>query len=76
MLAPGITRGKPDIRDPFLDRARAGVVELATQSYGQGGSLDTEYWQFIGALILFLGILIGSYWFVVAPTRNDRRRGR
>jgi cbb3-type cytochrome oxidase subunit 3 len=32
----------------------------------------TEYLQFAGALVFFLGILIGSYWFVYAPDRGDR----
>jgi hypothetical protein len=27
----------------------------------------TEYVQFVGALVLFAGILIGSYWFVYVP---------
>jgi cbb3-type cytochrome oxidase subunit 3 len=34
----------------------------------------TEYLQFVGALVFFLGILIGSYWFVYAPDRGDRNR--
>ena len=40
-----------------------------------------EYAQFAGAMVLFLGILIGSYWFVLAPTsqrkerRGERERG-
>ncbi len=29
--------------------------------------MTTEYVQFVGALVLFLGILIGSYWFVYVP---------
>ena len=29
--------------------------------------MATEYVQFVGALILFAGILIGSYWFVYVP---------
>jgi hypothetical protein len=29
--------------------------------------MATEYLQFVGALVLFLGILVGSYWFVYAP---------
>lgn len=37
-----------------------------------------EYVQFIGALVLFVGILIGSYWFVYVPNRRrsdeDERR--
>lgn len=38
--------------------------------------MAVEYLQFIGALILFLGILIGSYWFVYAPSRNNYKRNR
>jgi cbb3-type cytochrome oxidase subunit 3 len=38
--------------------------------------LTTEYIQFAGALVLFLGILIGSYWFVYAPTRKNYKRDR
>ncbi|MGH3146155.1 MAG: hypothetical protein ACRDTR_10190 [Rubrobacter sp.] len=32
--------------------------------------MATEYLQFAGAMVLFLGILIGSYWFVYVPNRN------
>jgi cbb3-type cytochrome oxidase subunit 3 len=43
--------------------------------------MATEYLQFGGALVLFLGILIGSYWFVYVPNRRedgeeDGRRSR
>lgn len=38
--------------------------------------MTTEYLQFAGALVLFLGILIGSYWFVYAPSRRNHRRER
>ena len=31
-----------------------------------------EYLQFVGALVLFLGILVGSYWFVYAPNRGQK----
>ncbi len=34
--------------------------------------MATEYLQFVGALVLFLGILIGSYWFVYAPNRTKK----
>jgi hypothetical protein len=34
--------------------------------------MATEYWQFAGAMVFFLGILIGSYWFVYVPNRGDR----
>jgi cbb3-type cytochrome oxidase subunit 3 len=33
--------------------------------------MATEYLQFAGALVFFLGILIGSYWFVYVPNRGD-----
>ena len=41
--------------------------------------MSTEYLQFAGALVLFAGILIGSYWFVYVPNRggdsgDDRER--
>lgn len=29
--------------------------------------MATEYLQFAGALVFFVGILIGSYWFVYVP---------
>lgn len=45
--------------------------------------MSAEIIQFIGMLILLVGILIGSYWFVYAPSRrnfkqreNDRSRLR
>jgi hypothetical protein len=31
----------------------------------QGATLDTEYLEFALALIMFLVILVGSYWFIV-----------
>ncbi len=37
--------------------------------------MATEYMQFAGALIFLLGILVGSYWFVYAPTRRSQNRG-
>ena len=35
--------------------------------------MTTEYLQFAGALVLFLAILIGSYWFVSVPNREGRQ---
>jgi hypothetical protein len=35
----------------------------------------TEYLQFAGALVVFLGILIGSYWFVYVPNRRGDSGG-
>ena len=37
-----------------------------------GASLRTEYVKFAVALILFLVILIGSYWFVWWPSNKKR----
>lgn len=36
--------------------------------------MNTEVIQFIGALVLFVSILIGSYWFVYAPSRRNFNR--
>jgi cbb3-type cytochrome oxidase subunit 3 len=38
--------------------------------------LATEYVQFVGALVLFLGILLGSYWFVYVPGASRRTSNR
>jgi hypothetical protein len=32
--------------------------------------MATEYLQFAGAMVLFLAILVGSYWFVYVPNRG------
>ena len=36
--------------------------------------MATEYLQFAGALVFFLAILIGSYWFVYLPNRGEQGR--
>lgn len=36
--------------------------------------MTTEYLQFAAAMVLFLGILIGSYWFVYVPNRSNEER--
>jgi cbb3-type cytochrome oxidase subunit 3 len=36
--------------------------------------MATEYLQFAGALVFFLAILIGSYWFVYLPNRGEQER--
>ena len=36
--------------------------------------MATEYVQFAGALVFFLAILIGSYWFVYVPNREGQKR--
>lgn len=36
--------------------------------------MGSEYVQFGAALVFFLAILIGSYWFVYAPNRRERKR--
>jgi cbb3-type cytochrome oxidase subunit 3 len=38
-----------------------------------GGWMATEYLQFAGALVFFLAILIGSYWFVYVPGREGQK---
>jgi hypothetical protein len=35
--------------------------------------MATEYLQFAGALVFFLGLLIGSYWFVYVPNQVRER---
>jgi cbb3-type cytochrome oxidase subunit 3 len=36
--------------------------------------MATEYLQFAGALVFFVGILIGSYWFVYAPSGREQKK--
>lgn len=38
--------------------------------------MASELAQFVGMMVLLLGILVGSYWFVYAPTRRDERLER
>lgn len=38
--------------------------------------MSSEYAQFGMALVFFLAILIGSYWFVVTPTRRQEKKER
>lgn len=59
--------------------AEDAVVELWmsrwTLQNERGGWMATEYLQFAGALVFFVGILIGSYWFVYVPGgRGDRTK--
>jgi len=35
--------------------------------------MTSELIQFAGMLVLLLGILVGSYWFVYAPTKRGER---
>ena len=35
--------------------------------------MATEYWQFAGALVFFLGLLVGSYWVVYVPNRGQEK---
>ena len=57
-----------------LRRIRAGCRRIGSRGVGgkRGGWMATEYLQFVGALVLFLGILIGSYWFVYVPNRGKK----
>jgi len=36
--------------------------------------MEAEYLQFAGALVFFLGLLIGSYWVVYVPNQGERKR--
>jgi hypothetical protein len=36
--------------------------------------MATEYWQFAGAVVFFVGLLIGSYWFVFVPNQGEKKR--
>jgi cbb3-type cytochrome oxidase subunit 3 len=38
--------------------------------------MATEYLQFAGALVFFLAILIGSYWFVYVPQARQSDKDR
>ena len=38
--------------------------------------MATEYLQFAGALVFFLAILIGSYWFVYVPQSRSSDEDR
>lgn len=46
------------------------IAELLLTLLGQG-SLRTEYIEFGLAMVMFLVILIGSYWFVVRGSGKD-----
>ena len=50
------------------------VVELGSEASEEHEEawVAMEYLQFVGALVLFLGILVGSYWFVYAPNRGQK----
>jgi hypothetical protein len=36
--------------------------------------MATEYVQFAGALVFFLEILLGPYWFLYVPNREGKKR--
>jgi cbb3-type cytochrome oxidase subunit 3 len=38
--------------------------------------MSTEYLQFAGALVFFLAVLIGSYWFVYVPQSRTEDEDR
>ena len=65
----------------FLDPLPVGTHGLDAQvqpirdvAGGHALADQPEYLQFAGAIVLFLGILIGSYWFVYVPNRNNDER--
>jgi hypothetical protein len=39
-----------------------------------GGSVRVEYLEFAVALLLFLVMLIGSYWFVMVEPGKDKKK--
>jgi hypothetical protein len=41
-----------------------------------GGSVRMEYVEFAVALLLFLVMLIGSYWFVMVEPGKDKKKRR
>ena len=53
-----------------------GIVEFVGQQVERVTEevLGSEIVQFILALVLFLAILVGSYWFVYLPTRRRNPR--
>ena len=63
------------MRDPYPGEMAPTIVELKASADRLGGQVSTEYLQFAGAMVLFLGILIGSYWFVYVPNRPDSDSG-
>lgn len=46
------------------------LAELLLTLLGQG-SLQTEYIEFAVAMVMFVVILVGSYWFVVRGSGKD-----
>lgn len=36
--------------------------------------MGAELIQFVGALFFMVAILVGSYWFVYAPVRDENRK--
>lgn len=36
--------------------------------------MSSEYAQFVMALVFLLAILIGSYWFVMIPSRREQKK--
>lgn len=50
-----------------------GFGETLVSLFG-GGSVRMEFLQFAVALVLFLVMLIGSYWFVMVHPGMDKKR--
>jgi hypothetical protein len=51
-----------------------GMVVGCTGTLFGGGSIRVEYLEFAVALLLFLVMLIGAYWFVVGGSATKERR--
>lgn len=61
------------LRPILITTAIVGVLllaELLLTLLGQG-SLQTEYIEFAVAMVMFVVILVGSYWFVVRGSGKD-----
>lgn len=73
MRAPqwGHLRGFSSTSSVVRSNINSGIEEIKI-SEPIGGRMETEYLQFGGALVLFLAILIGSYWFVYLPNRRGQ----
>ena len=72
-VSKGGSRTAPTTHGPLIPSRETTltIVELALSAGSIGGQVSTEYLQFAGAIVLMVGILIVSYWFVYVPDRRD-----
>ena len=55
--------------------AMVGVLCVILLTLFGPNTLTSQYLRFAIMVLLFLVILIGSYWFVMVPSGRDARRG-